>query len=69
MAKFSRRTAIKRKRRKDYLERGRAAAVVSLHLQFAGQEELHTLLDGLVHVPVASIMQEYGLKWDREFRN
>lgn len=29
----------------------------------------YTLLDGLVQVPVASIVQEHGLKWDREFRN
>jgi hypothetical protein len=29
----------------------------------------YSLFEGLVQVLVASIVQEHGLKWDREFRN
>ena len=43
--------------------------MVSLHLRVAQDKKSYTLLDGLVQVPVASIVQEHGLKWDREFRN
>jgi hypothetical protein len=54
--------------RKDpcYIEMQCTFAHPSRRLQ---EKKSYTLLDGLVQVPVASTVQEHGLKWDRMFRN